>query len=316
MRTSLLTFLGDSQGGSSPVDAYVRDLRAARDQGFDFAWTVQLPWEHDALITLAVALREVDGIRVGTGVQPIQTRHPMALAQEALTLSALSDGRFTLGIGLSHAVVSHGMWGIPWDRPVRRINDYLDCLLPLLTTGEVDAVGQTTTARGQVRVPGASPPPVYLAALGPQMLRIAGRRTAGTLTWMAGPRTLAGYVVPTLLAAAEDAGRQAEVIAALPICVTDDPAKARTTAAEIYAVYGSLPSYRAMLDREGAVGPADIAIIGDEQAATERIEEIRATGVAEISAHVFGSNPEERDRTRAFLRPPQALPRSNPVSAD
>jgi 5,10-methylenetetrahydromethanopterin reductase len=113
MRTSLLTYLGDSQGGGSPVDAYVRDLRAARDQGFDFAWTVQLPWEHDSLITLAVALREVESIRVGTGVQPIQMRHPMALAQEALTLSALSDGRFTLGIGLSHAVVSHGMWGIP-----------------------------------------------------------------------------------------------------------------------------------------------------------------------------------------------------------
>ena len=113
-----------------------------------------------------------------------------------------------------------------------------------------------------------------------------------------------------------DAGRQAEVIAALPICVTDDPAKARTTAAEIYAVYGTLPSYRAMLDREGAAGPADIAIIGDEQAATERIEEIRATGVAEISAHVFGSNPEDRDRTRAFLRPPQALPRSNSIPAD
>jgi 5,10-methylenetetrahydromethanopterin reductase len=174
-----------------------------------------------------------------------------------------------------------------------------------LTTGEVDAVGQTTTARGQVRVPGASPPPVYLAALGPQMLRIAGRRTAGTLTWMTGPRTLADYVVPTLLAAADDAGRHAEVIAALPICVTDDPTEARNTAAEIYAVYGTLPSYRAMLDREGAAGPADIAIIGDEQAATERIEEIRATGVAEISTHVFGSNPEERDRTRAFLRPPQ-----------
>ena len=133
MRTSLLTFLGDSQGGSSPVDAYVRDLRAARDQGFYFAWTVQLPWEHDALITLAVALREVDGIRVGTGVQPIQMRHPMALAQEALTLSVLSGGRFSLGIGLSHAVVSEGMWGIPWDRPVRRINDYLDCLLHVFT---------------------------------------------------------------------------------------------------------------------------------------------------------------------------------------
>jgi alkanesulfonate monooxygenase SsuD/methylene tetrahydromethanopterin reductase-like flavin-dependent oxidoreductase (luciferase family) len=144
------------------------------------------------------------------------------------------------------------------------------------------------------------------------MLRIAGRRTAGTITWMTGPRTLANYVVPTLRAAAEDAGRHAEVVAALPICVTDDPAKARETAAKTYAVYGTLPSYRAMLDREGADSPAGVAIIGDEQAVTERIEEIQAAGVAEISAHVFGANPEERDRTRAFLRRTQTSPRSNP----
>ena len=254
------------------------------------------------MITLAVALREVDGIRVGTGVQPIQMRHPMALAQAALTLSALSAGRFTLGIGLTHAVVSEGMWGIAWDRPVRRLNEYLDCLLPLLTTGEVDAAGQTTTARGRIQIAGGAPPPsVYVAALGPQMLRIAGRRTAGTITWMAGPRTLAEYVVPTLRAAADDAGRQAEVVAALPVCVTDDPGKARAVAAEIYAIYGALPSYRGMLDREGAEGPADVAIIGDEQTVTERIDGIRAAGVGEFSAHVFGVTPEDRDRTRAFL---------------
>jgi 5,10-methylenetetrahydromethanopterin reductase len=303
VRTSLLTFLSDSLGGSSPVDAYVRDLRAARDQGFDFVWTVQLPWEPDALIALGVALREVDGIRVGTGVQPIQIRHPMALAQAALTLSALSAGRFTLGIGLSHAIVNQQMWGIPWDRPIRRVNEYLDCLLPLLTTGEVDAVGRTATARGQVRVLGAPPPPVYLAALGPQMLRIAGRRTAGTLTWMTGPRTLADYVVPTLSAAAEEAGRQAEVVAGLPLSVTDDCVRARELAAEMYAIYGTLPSYRAMLDREGADGPADVAIIGDEQSVAERLDQLRAGGVTEFSAHIFGANPEDQARTRAFLRP-------------
>ena len=173
---------------------------------------MQLPWEHDALITLAVALREVDGIRFGTGVQPIQTRHPMALAQAALTLSALSDGRFTLGIGLSHAVVSDGMWGIPWDRPVRRLNDYLDCLLPLLTAGEVDAVGQTTTARGQVRVPGAHHRRSTLRLLD---RRCCGSPAAGPRAplldgWTAHPRRLRR---PTLRAAADDAGRHAEFIA-------------------------------------------------------------------------------------------------------
>lgn len=304
MRISLFTFLGDSRG-ASPVDAYVRDLRAARDQGFDTVWTVQLPWEHDVLTTLAVALREVDGITVGTGVQPIQMRHPMALAQAALTLNLIANGRFVLGIGLTHQIICDGMWGIPWDRPARRLNEYLDGLLPLLDGEEADAPGQTVTTRGRVGVPGAVAPPVYVAALGPQMLRIAGRRTAGTITWLTGPRTLADHVVPTLRATAQEANREAEVVAALPVCVTDDVAKAREFAVEAYALYGGLPSYRAMLDREGVEGPADVALIGDEDAVAARVEEIRAAGVAEFGAHVFGPGDEDRSRTRAFLRRPQ-----------
>ena len=142
MRTSLLTFLGDSQGGSSPVDAYVRDLRAARDQGFDFAWAVQLPWEHDATDHLAcgptrggrhpgrdrrAADPDAPSHGPGTGSadpqRPVgRTVHPRDRTQPRRRQS--------------------GDVGIPWDRPVRRINDYLDCLLPLLTTGEVDAVAR------------------------------------------------------------------------------------------------------------------------------------------------------------------------------
>lgn len=300
MRISLFTYLADSPG-TSPVDDYVRDLRAARDQGFDAAWTAQLPWEHDVLTTLAVALREVPDIVVGAGVQPIQMRHPMATAQVALTLNLISGGRFRLGIGLTHAIVSDGMWGIPWDRPVRRLSEYLDGLLPLLAGEEADATGDTVTTRGRVGVPGSGVPPVYVAALGPQMLRIAGRRTAGTITWLAGPRTLADHVVPTLHGAARDAGRTSEVVAALPVCVTDDVAAVRSFAAETYALYGTLPSYRAMLDREGVRGPEDVAIIGDEDAVAARLEELTAAGVAEFSAHVFAPAAEDRDRTRALL---------------
>jgi alkanesulfonate monooxygenase SsuD/methylene tetrahydromethanopterin reductase-like flavin-dependent oxidoreductase (luciferase family) len=155
MRTSLFTYL--SEGKGSPVDAYVGHLQAARDAGFDNVWTVQLPWEHDALTTLAVALREVDGITAGTGVQPIQARHPMVLAQAALTLSLISQGRFALGIGLTHALISENMWGIPWDRPVRRLNEYLDGLLPLLAGEEANATGETVSTHGQVG--GNSEPP-------------------------------------------------------------------------------------------------------------------------------------------------------------
>ena len=151
----------------------------------------QLPYEPDLLTVLAVALREVDTIEVASGVVPIQNQHPMQMAQRALTVSLASGGRFILGLGMTHAAVTEGMWGIPWDKPVRRLNEYLDGLLPLLAGEPADAVGETVTTRGALMIPGAPQPDVYIAALGPQLLRLAGRRTAGTCTWMTGPATLA-----------------------------------------------------------------------------------------------------------------------------
>jgi len=300
MRMSVFNYLADSCR-SAPVDDYVHDVRELRDAGFDTIWTPQLQNEHDALMTMAIALREVDGVTLGSGVQPIQSRHPLVLAQAALTLSMLSGGRFRLGIGLTHRRVTEGSWGIPWDRPVQRLNEYLDGLLPLLAGERAEATGEIYTTRTHVALAGVAVPPVYVAALGPKLLQIAGRRTAGTITFMTGPRTLAEHVVPAIDAAAEEAGRRAEVIAALPVCVTDDVAGVRELAASKYAMYGNLPSYRSMLDREGAAGPEDIALIGDESTIAARLDEIAKTGVAEFSAHVFGPDERDRARTLTFL---------------
>ena len=158
---------------------------------------------------------------------PIQVQHPTQLAQRALTLNAIAGGRFTLGIGMSHRMVTEQMWGISYDKPLRRMREYLDGLLPLLAGQPADAVGETVTTRGSLQIPGAPTPDVYIAALGPQMLRLAGRRTAGTLTWMTGPKTLAEHVGPTLRQAAAEAGRPetaVRVAASLPVSVTDDVA--------------------------------------------------------------------------------------------
>jgi 5,10-methylenetetrahydromethanopterin reductase len=297
MRISVFGFLGDG-GGRSPVDRYVEYLRRVRDEGFTRLWTAQLPHEPDLLTSMAVAVREVDGIEVATGVLPIQVQHPMALAQRALTVNLISGGRLVLGLGLSHQVVAENTWGTSWDRPVRRMSEFLDGLLPLLAGDKADATGEFTSTRGVLRIPGAPTPPVYLAALGPQMLKLAGRRTAGTVTWMTGPRTVSEHIRPVLTEAAGD--REVEVVTALPICVTDDPAAARAQAATDYAIYGKLPSYRAMLDREGWAGPEDAALIGTESEVTERIEELRAAGVDEFVGATFGSS-EQRARSRAVL---------------
>jgi 5,10-methylenetetrahydromethanopterin reductase len=302
VQISVFGFLGDG-AGRSPVDAYVEELSRARDEGFSRVWTAQLPYEPDLLVTLAVALREVPDVNVGTGVLPIQIEHPMAMAQRALTVNLISGGRLTLGLGLSHRAVTERVWGVPWDRPIRRMGEYLDGLLPLLDGRKADATGETTTTRGSLRIP-APRPDVYIAALGPQMLRLAGRRTSGTITWMTGPRTLAEHVGPTLREAAEQAGRPhnpVRVVASLPVSVTDQVDSARDHAAQQFAIYGRLPSYRAMLDREGHPGPQDAALIGDEKTVTQRIDELRAAGVDEFVGLPFGHSPEDRARTRALL---------------
>lgn len=303
MRISL-TLVGISGNSGSPVDTLVQNLAELRDEGFRRVWMAQLPYDADLPTVLAVALREVDGIEVGSGVIPIQVQHPMQLAQRALTLGLISGGRFLLGIGMSHRMVAEGVWGVTWDRAVRQMREYLDGLQPLLAGQPADATGEFWTTRGSLQIPGAPPTDVYLAALGPQMLRLAGRRTAGTLTWMTGPKTLAEHIVPTLRDAAAEAGRAetaVRVAASLPVSVTDDVAGARARAAEEFAIYGQLPSYRAMLDREGYAGPEDAAILGDEATVSQRLDELRAAGVDEFVASVLGADPETRARTRALL---------------
>ena len=301
MRISLITGLDNG----SPVESCIADMIQARDEGFARLWITQMPPDVDLLTVLAAALREVPDIEVASGVVPIQNQHPTLLAQRALTLNIIGDGRFTLGIGVTHRAVTEGMWGISWDRSVKRLSEYLDGLLPLLAGEQVDAPGELVTTRGALQIPNAPTPQVYVAALGPQMLRVAGRRTAGTITWMTGPKTLREHVGPTLRGAAADAGRAAgsvAVAAALPVSVTDDVAQARSLAAQQFAMYGHLPSYRAMLDREGFSGPEDAALIGDESTVWRQLDELRDAGVDEFAAIPFDQSSDGGQRTRACLR--------------
>jgi F420-dependent oxidoreductase-like protein len=304
MQISVNCSLGEDPSRSL-VDDFVMELAQLRDQGFRRAWVTQMPWQADVLTVLAVAMREVDTIEMATGVLPIQNQHPMLLAQRALTLSSISGGRFILGLGMTHRMVTEAMWGIPWDKPVRRLGEYLDGLLPLLAGKDANATGETVTTRGVIRIPNAPAPPVYIAALGPQMLRLTGRRCAGTVTWMTGPKTLAEHIGPTLRRAAAEAGRpegEVQVAASLPIAVTDDVEGLRTQAAEQFALYGQLPSYRTMLDHEGYRDPQDAALVGDEKFVAERIDELRDAGVDEFVGYPFDASADGRARTRKLLR--------------
>jgi len=293
-------FLGEGAAPDPLADQVARARQAAED-GFPSIWVPHI-LGMDALITLAVVGREVSRIELGTAVIPTYPRHPMLMAQQALSAQLATGGRLVLGIGTSHQVVVEGMLGYSFDRPARHMREYLAVLRPLLRGESVAFEGETVTARGAITIPGATPCPVLLAALGPRMLELAGAQADGTVTWMTGPRTLASYLVPAITEAAERAGRPAPRVAVgLPVCVTDDVDGARRRAARSFAMYGQLPSYRAMLDREGAEGPADVVVAGDEASVRAQAAELAAAGATDLVAAEFGFG-EERARTRALLR--------------
>jgi len=292
-------FGGDTAGRT--IDDVVTDARRAEQDGFS-SYSLPQIFALDAMGVLAVVGREVPRITLATCVVPTYSRHPLTMAQQTLTVQAASGGRFSLGIGLSHQMVIEGMFGLSFAKPVRHMREYLSVLMPLLHERTVAFQGETIRVSANVGVADVPAPPVLVAALGPKMLELAGTVADGTVTWMTGPATLASHTVPTIAGAAKHAGRPApEIYASLPICVTDDVAGARERASRDFAVYGVLPSYRAMLDREGAESPGDVAISGDEAAVGKQLGSLADAGVTEFVASIFGSR-EDRARTRAFLQ--------------
>jgi len=293
-------FGGASNDGT--IDAMVAEARRAEADGFASYWAPQI-FGHDALTALAVIGREVPRIELGTSVVPTYPRHPMMLAQQALTVNSAASGRLCLGIGLSHKVVVESMWGMSFDKPVRHMREYLEVMMPLLEGKPVSHAGEEFRVNGGISVPGGTRPGVVIAALGEQMLKVTARLADGTLTWCTGPQTLKDHTVPTLRAAADEAGRDsARVIAALPVCVTDKRDAALERAAKVFVVYGQLPSYRAMLDKEGVAGPADIAIIGSRNEVIDRIGALADIGVTDFAAVEFPGDADEAAVTRDAVK--------------
>ncbi len=301
-----------ARGRAATVDELIEQVATYARHGFDKAVFAQLLGP-DVLTVIALAGRAVPDIELETAVVPIYPRHPVALAQQALTTQAAIGGRLTLGIGLSHRPVVENGWGMSFERPVEYMLEYLAVLLPLLHGRGVAFTGRRFKSQTQLALTEIPPPSVTLAALGERMLRLAGEQTDGTATWMVGPKTLASHVTPIITEAARNAGRPApRVIVGLPICVTNDPEAARARAARVFERYGQLPSYKAMLEREGAANPADVAIVGSAADVERQLREIERAGGTELNASVFGS-AEEQQRTYEFLQTQVAHVRSAAV---
>ena len=195
------------------------------------------------------------------------------------------------------------MLGLSYTKHASFTREYLSVLGPLLRQEAVSFQGEHYRVQGQLQVSGAADVPVLVAALGPRMLQVTGELADGTVTWMTGPKTLDSHIVPTLTAAAADAGRPApRIFAGFPIALTADPEAAVTRANQMFKMYGTLPSYRAMLDREGLAEPGEVAIVGDEAALRAQLARLGDLGVTDFSASVFPADDGAMERTVEFLR--------------
>jgi F420-dependent oxidoreductase-like protein len=293
--------LGATAGPDATLAGLLEHAQKIESMGFPSLWLAQV-FGFDAITSLALVGRETKRLELGTAVVPTYPRHPFAMAQQALTAGSASDGRFRLGIGLSHAIVIESLLGLSYDKPAVHMREYLEILVPLLRGEQVAFDGERYRVNAGLQLQGPPEVPVLVAALGPVMLQLTARLADGTITWMCGPKTLADYVVPTITEAAKAAGRPPpRVVAGLLVAVTDDVSKTRERVARRTRLYGTMPSYRAMLDREGVEAPVETALLGSEAEVGAAIDRLAETGVTDFIAAVDAEDEAGRQRTLDFL---------------
>ena len=293
------------------VPKLVADADAAEAAGFASIWVPQIPDDFDGLTAVALMGAATNRIELGTAVMPIQTRHPVAMAQQALANQAVCEGRFTLGIGPSHHWIVEDMLGLPYDRPARQVRDYLEVLTVALSgPGQVDVENDSYRVHNAIDVTDIAPTPVLVAALAPVMLRIAGELADGTILWMADERAIGDHVVPRITKAASEAAKPSpRVVAGVPValCGNDEVDGARNWANRALGHAEYSPNYQRLLEHGDATDVGDLLAAGDETAVVERLQAFRDAGVTDLAVRVLplGSDRsariESRNRTEAFL---------------
>ena len=293
------------------VAKLVSDAEAAEAAGFTSIWVPQIPNDFDALTAVVLMGRATARIELGTAVMPIQTRHPVAMAQQALATQAVCGGRFTLGLGPSHHWIVEDMLGLPYDRPAGLVRDYLEVLNAAFAgPGPVDVENDSYRVHNPLDVTDIVPTAVLVAALAPLMLRVAGEHASGTILWMADERAIGDHIAPRITKAAEEAGRPPpRIVAGIPValCPTDQVDAARGWANQVLGHAEYSPNYERLLERGDATDVGDLLAAGDESAVAERLRGFRDAGATDLSFRVLPWGPdrdariEARRRTEAFL---------------
>jgi F420-dependent oxidoreductase-like protein len=287
-------------GPEGTVDGMIAQAKKIEQMGFDTLWIASM-FGLDAMMSMALIGRETSRIKLGTAVVPSYPRHPLTMAQEAATVQAASGGRFTLGIGLSHQPIIEGALGMSYDRPARHMREYLQVLMPALRNEKVQFSGELYRTNAMITVAESKGCQVVVAALGDVMLNVAGTYADGTITWMTGPKTLETHIIPKIGKAAKEAGKGTpRIVAGMPFALVSDKEAVRERLERGLKMYGTLKSYRAMLDMEGTQGPADFACVGNEKEISAAIRRLRDIGVTDLNCTLLGVG--DREETLQFLQ--------------
>lgn len=259
------------------LDSAIERVKLAESLGYETVYVTHIAGRESLTVLTAYALA-TERIRVGTGVVPIYTRTPATMGQTAATIDELSNGRLTLGLGVSHRIVVEGWHGQSIDRPVKEMREYASIVRAILR-GEDPPAGEKWST--SFHLSGLEPRPelpIYIAALSPAMLRLAGEIGDGVLLWLCSPQYIENVVIPEVTKGRERAGRTLDgfdIVPAVPAALVEDPTEAFAAMRRDLLPYFGLPFYRAMLERSGF--EADIAAFdaagGDVDAMQRAISE-------------------------------------------
>lgn len=310
MRIGLM--IGPEKGHNTGKLARMIDAAVtAEREGFTSIWVPQVPSDFDGLTAVALMGAATSRVELGTAVMPIQTRHPIAMAQQALSTQAVCEGRFTLGLGPSHGWIVEDMLGLSYERPAHQVRNYLGVLnIALAGPGPVDVENDGYRVHNPLDITDIAPTPVLLAALAPVMLRIAGERTSGTILWMADERAIGEHIAPRITKAASEAGRPApRIVAGVPValCRNEEVDGARARANRILGEAEYSPNYKRLLEQGDATDIGDMLAAGDERAVVSRLTRFRDSGVTDLAVRVLplGSDRDARldswKRTEEFV---------------
>ncbi len=297
-------FIGDASGLRTDVPALLANAREAEQLGFATGWLPHIPWSLDALIAVALAGQVTSRIELGTAVVPTYPRHPITMAQQALSAQAAAGGRAVLGVGPSHPVVIEGMHGLAYLKPAHHTREYVEVLKAAFSgTGHVSHQGEFFQIGAMLEVPGSSDMPVLVAALGRRMLEMAGAVADGTITYWANEQAISEHVVPKICAAAAHAGRAApRIVAGIPVAVVRDVDAAKDRAAKLFAGYSGIPAYQRIRAEGGDEELPNIAIIGDAATVEARLRTFRDAGATDMALSVIGLDEEREASARRTMQ--------------